>query len=149
MIASSLPPSTVAQEEVRDVGPSLKADIAQLEKLPGGPTPAQVDDLAKYLGGVDAAIGWIGDADAVVIHPGAAFEGGLVAQTTDATASANLVTAIKSLVSLGGSKAGISLSTETYDGHTITIVHVTASDARQGSGNRLHPDRPARDRGDR
>ncbi|HEY7827554.1 MAG TPA: DUF3352 domain-containing protein [Candidatus Limnocylindrales bacterium] len=121
-LAASLPSDTVAQYEVHDFGTMIKSGLTALEKTPGGPTAAQVDDIAKYVGGVDKAIGWIGDTDAVVLSGRAGFSGGLVAQTTDPTASADLVTALKSLATLGGAQAGIALSSETYNGHTINLV---------------------------
>jgi hypothetical protein len=121
-LAASLPSDTVAQYEVHDFGTMIKSGLTALEKTPGGPTAAQVDDIAKYVGGVDKAIGWIGDTDAVVLSGKAGFSGGLVAQTTDPTASADLVTALKSLATLGGAQAGIALSSETYNGHTINLV---------------------------
>jgi hypothetical protein len=121
-LAASLPSDTVAQYEVHDFGTMIKSGLTALEKTPGGPTAAQVDDIAKYVGGVDKAIGWIGDTDAVVLSGKAGFSGGLVAQTNDPTASADLVTALKSLATLGGAQAGIALSSETYNGHTINLV---------------------------
>jgi hypothetical protein len=121
-LAASLPSDTVAQYEVHDFGTTIKTGLTALEKAPGGPTAAQVDDIAKFVGGVDKAVGWIGDTDAVVLSGKAGFSGGVVAQTNDATASADLVTALKSLATLGGAQAGISLSSETYNGHTINLV---------------------------
>lgn len=121
-LAPLLPSDTVVQYDSRNVGATVKQLLAKLEAQPGGPSAAQVDAIAKYVGGVDAAVGWLGDADGVVLHDSAGFSGGLVAQTNDAAASADLLTALKSLVSLGGAKEGISLGSETYVGHTITLV---------------------------
>ncbi|MGH2464180.1 MAG: DUF3352 domain-containing protein, partial [Candidatus Limnocylindrales bacterium] len=56
------------------------------------------------------------------LHDGDAFSGGIVAQTTDATASTDLMVELKNLASLAGSQAGITVRTEPYDGQTITIV---------------------------
>src|ERR1019366_9935619 len=80
------------------------------------------DAVAKYLGGVDAAVGWMGDADVVVTHDGSGFSGGLVVQTTDSTASGNLLTELKNLVTLGGAVAQLPVRTESYAGQTITVV---------------------------
>lgn len=121
-LAAGLPGGTVLQYELHDTGSLVQASLTQLEAQPGGPTAAQVDSVAKYVGGVDKAVGWIGDADVVVAHDAAGFTGGLVAQTKDATASGNLLTELKNLVTLGGAQSGIKLSSETYGGQTITLV---------------------------
>ncbi len=121
-IAAELPASTIGQYELDDVGGLVQRSITQLEKQPGGPTAAQVDAVFKYVGGIDKAVGWLSDADAVVLHDSAGFSGGIVAQTKDATASANLFTELKNLASLAGGQAGISLRTEAYNGQTITVV---------------------------
>jgi hypothetical protein len=121
-LASSVPASALAQYELHDVGSLIQRTLTQLESYPGGPTAAQVDQVAKYVGGVDKAVGWIGDADIVVLHDGSSFSGGLVAQTKDATASANLLTELKNLVTLGSSQTGIRVRTEDYAGQTITII---------------------------
>jgi hypothetical protein len=121
-LAPSLPADTVLQYDLHDLGSLVQRTLTQLEAQPGGPTVAQVDQVAKYLGGVDKAVGWLGDADVVVLHDGSGFSGGLVAQTKDATASANLLTELKNLVTLGGAQAGVTVRTEEYAGQTITIL---------------------------
>jgi hypothetical protein len=121
-LATELPASTIAQYELHDVGSLLKRTVTQLEGQPGGPTAAQVDAALKYVGGIDKAVGWLGDADVVVLHDGDGFSGGIVAQTTDASASTDLFVELKNLASLAGGQAGITVSTEPYDGQTITIV---------------------------
>ena len=129
-LAASLPASTVLEYELHSVGKTIKDTLTQLEAQPGGLTVAQVDSVAKYVGGVDKAVGWLGDASVAVLHDGTGFSGGLVARTTDPTASANLVTELKNLVSLGGGQAGITVSEETYAGQTITLI--------SGDFNQLH-----------
>lgn len=131
-IAASLPAGTVLQYDVHDTGSLIQSTLTQLEAQPGGPTAAQIDSVAKFVGGIDKAVGWIGDADVVVAHDGAGFTGGLVAQTQDATASGNLLTELKNLVALGGAQSGITISSETYAGQTITLV---GADLRQLSGS--------------
>jgi hypothetical protein len=120
-LAGVLPGGTVAQYDLHDVGSQVNNALTQLEGQPGGPTKAQVDAIAKYVGGVDKAVGWLGDADLALVHDATGFKGGIVAQTNDATASAGLFAELKNLASLAGSKAGVTISTETYDGQTITI----------------------------
>jgi len=122
-LAASLPASAVLEYELHGVGKTIKDTLTQLEAQPGGLTAAEVDSVAKYVGGVDKAVGWLGDASVVVLHDGAGFSGGLVAQTTDATASANLITELKNLVSLSGGQAGVTVSEETYAGQTITLIN--------------------------
>ena len=126
-LATQLPATTVVQYELHDVGSLLKRAVTQLEAQPGGPTAAQVDAALKYVGGIDKAVGWLGDADVVVLHDGDGFSGGIVAQTTDATASAGLFAELKNLASLAGGQAGITVRTESYDGQTITIVGAPTS----------------------
>jgi hypothetical protein len=121
-LAASLPSNTVLQYDVHGVGSLVEAALSQLEAQPGGPTVAQVDAVAKYLGGVDGAVGWMGDGDVVVIHAGSSFSGGLVVQTRDSTASGNLLTELKNLVTLGGAQANLTVRTESYAGQTITLV---------------------------
>ncbi len=121
VLAASLPADTVFQYDLHDVGSQVQHALTQLESQPGGPTAAQVDNIAKYVGGVDKAVGWLGDTDVAILHDASGFSGGLVAQTNDATASANLFTELKNLASLGGSQAGITMRTESYHDQTITI----------------------------
>src|ERR1019366_4255982 len=80
-LAASLPAGTVLQYDVHDTGSLIQSTLTQLEAQPGGPTAAQIDSVAKFVGGIDKAVGWIGDADVVVAHDGAGFTGGLVGPT--------------------------------------------------------------------
>jgi hypothetical protein len=121
VLAASLPASTVFQYDLHDVGSQVQHALTQLESQPGGPTAAQVDAIAKYVGGVDKAVGWLGDTDLAILHDASGFSGGIVAQTNDATASANLFAELKNLASLAGSQAGITMRTESYHDQTITI----------------------------
>ena len=136
-LAASLPADTLGQFEVHDVGSTLKHALTQLEGQPGGPTAAQVDAIAKYVGGVDKAIGWIGDADVVVLRDGTAFSGGVVAQSTDAPASADLVAELKNLASLAGGQLGVTVRTESYNGQAITVVGADLSGAELGTAGKL------------
>ena len=120
-LAGVLPGGTVAEYDLHDVGSQVNNALTRLEGQPGGPTKAQVDAIAKYVGGVDKAVGWLGDADLALVHDANGFNGGIVAQTNDATASAGLFAELKNLASLAGSKAGVTIRTETYDGQTITV----------------------------
>jgi Protein of unknown function (DUF3352) len=121
VLAASLPADTLFQLDLHDVGSQVQHALTQLESQPGGPTAAQVDAIAKYVGGVDKAVGWLGDTDIAIVHDASGFSGGIVAQTNDATASANLFAELKNLASLAGSAAGITMRTESYDDQTITL----------------------------
>jgi hypothetical protein len=136
-LATEIPATTVVQYELHDVGSLLKRTVTQLEAQPGGPTAAQVDAALKYVGGIDKAVGWLGDADVVVLHDGDGFSGGIVAQTTDATASAGLFAELKNLASLAGGQAGVTVRTEPYDGQTITIVGADLSGANLGAAGKF------------
>ncbi|HLY12807.1 MAG TPA: DUF3352 domain-containing protein, partial [Candidatus Limnocylindrales bacterium] len=120
-LAAVLPAGTVADYDLHDVGSQVNASLTQLESQPGGPTKAQVDSVLKYVGGADKAVGWLGDMDLALVNGASGFEGGIVAQTNDATASAGLFAELTNLASLQGSKAGITTKTETYHDQTITI----------------------------
>jgi hypothetical protein len=81
-----------------------------------------VDQAMGFLGGSDAAIGWIGDLGVAVTRTGDGVEGGVLIAPTDRAAAERLFTSIRTLASLGGSTMGISVRDEVYAGTTITIV---------------------------
>ncbi len=81
-----------------------------------------IDQAAGVLGGVDGAIGWIGDAGYVVSQADGAIEAGLVVVPTDRAAADRTFTSLRTLLSLGGSQVGVTVHDEPYAGTTVTTV---------------------------
>jgi len=81
-----------------------------------------IDQALGVLGGADAAAGWIGDLGVTVTKTDTGIEGGLVIVPTDPAAATRLFTSLRTMVSLGGSAAGVTVRDEQYAGTTITIV---------------------------
>jgi hypothetical protein len=126
-IASSLPGNTVGVVEVHSLGRVVDSGLGALESmapLPGldaGSINAAKSALS-LVGGVD----WIGDGAAVVTKDGSTFDGGIVAEATDAATARSKVEMIGNLVGLSGVATGLKTRGETYKGHTITVVSVPA-----------------------
>jgi hypothetical protein len=81
-----------------------------------------IDQAAGVLGGTDGAIGWIGDTGIVVNQADGGIEGGLLIVPTDRSAADRAFTSLRTLISLGGAQAGITVTDESYAGATITTV---------------------------
>lgn len=81
-----------------------------------------IDQAAGVLGGTDSAIGWIGDTGVVVNQADAGIEAGLVIEPTDRAAADRMFTSLRTLLSLGGAQAGVSVRDEPYAGTTITTL---------------------------
>jgi Protein of unknown function (DUF3352) len=122
-VAAYAPPSTVAMASGNDYGATLKKLFAVYRTEP---TTAegfkQIDEAAGLIGGLDAAVGWMGDSGIVVAQSGDTVEGGIVSIPADAAAGQRLLTQLRTFAQLGGQQAGITIRDETYDGQTITIV---------------------------
>jgi hypothetical protein len=82
----------------------------------------QLDQALGVVGGLDAAISWMGDTGLVIAQTGDTAEGGIVSRPTDAEAAEQFLTTIGSLVGLAGGQAGIEVREEDYAGTTITII---------------------------
>lgn len=117
------PPSTLAFASGNDYGTTLIETAALYRQDPAlAEVFAGIDQAAGMLGGIDAAIGWMGDS-AVVLSRGAdAPEGGIISVPTDAVQARQLLTTIRSFATLGGGQAGITVRDEEHAGATITIV---------------------------
>jgi hypothetical protein len=122
-VAAFAPPSTVALVAGNDYGKTLLDTIALYRQDPSLADAFKgVDQVASVLGGLDAAVGWMGDAGLVVDQVGDSVEGGLVVVPKDAAAAKKLLTTIRSFATLGGSQQGLTVRDEDYAGTTITIV---------------------------
>ena len=124
-IIEHVPASAIVAAVSNDYGKSLKEGLDLYRADPTlKPMLDQVDQALGLLGGVDAAIGWAGDTAIVVNGTDKAPEGGLIVTPTDKAAATQLFTSLRSLIALGGAQAGITVTDETYNGVTITIVNV-------------------------
>jgi hypothetical protein len=122
-VAAFAPPSTVALVAGNDYGKTLLDSIALYRQDPSlADAFKSVDQVAGVLGGVDAAVGWMGDTGVVVDQVGDSVEGGLVVVPKDAAAAKKLLTTIRSFATLGGGQQGITVRDEDYAGTTITVV---------------------------
>ncbi|HEX5148124.1 MAG TPA: DUF3352 domain-containing protein [Candidatus Limnocylindrales bacterium] len=122
-VADHVPASAIVLSVSHDYGKSL---LEVLDRYRSEPTlkPAldTIDQALDFLGGPDAAIGWIGDVAITVTKTDTGAEGGLVITPTDQPAAARLFTSLRTVLSLGGSTAGVTVRDEPYAGSTITII---------------------------
>jgi Protein of unknown function (DUF3352) len=122
-VADWAPPATIVLAAGNDLGATLLEMIELYRSDPAmGEFFTGLDEGAGMLGGVDAVLGWMGDAGLVISQDGDAFEGGLVVLPTDADAASQLLTTIRSFATLGGGAQGITVRDEDYNGATITII---------------------------
>ena len=121
-VAAWAPASTIAFAAANDVGATLLETVALYRSEPAmGEVLEGVDQAAGLLGGLDAATDWIGDAGVVIAPSGDSIEGGIVAIPTDPQDATQLFTSLRNLVALGGGQ-GITITDETYNGATITVI---------------------------
>ena len=127
VLATKLPPTTVAAAEIHDLASILGLLTTTLRDNAGTQSGEdQIDQALKALGGIDALVGWMGDTSVAVIRTQGSFDMalGLVIQAKDADAASTKLLQLKNLVSLVGGASGVSISDETYNGATITVVDV-------------------------
>jgi hypothetical protein len=122
-VADHVPGNSVALSISHDYGRGL---VQTLDAYRSEPELAEmvdiVDQAIGFLGGTDAAIGWIGDVGVTIDRTDDSVEGGLIVIPTDRAAAERLFTSLQTVISLGGSSMGISVREETHQGTTITIV---------------------------
>jgi hypothetical protein len=122
-VAGLIPANTVAVAISHDYGRGL---LETLETYRSDPSMAEImdpiDQAIGFLGGPEAAVGWIGDMGITVTRTEDSLEGGLIVIPTDSAAAGRLFTSLRTVLSLGGSSMGISVRDEAYAGTTITIV---------------------------
>jgi hypothetical protein len=122
-VASFAPPSTIALVAANDLGETLNEWTTLFRSDPAlADAFKEIDQAAGILGGLDKLLGWLGDSGVVVAANGADVEGGIVAVPADPAAAKQLFTTLRSFLALGGSQAGITVTDETYNGQTITVV---------------------------
>jgi hypothetical protein len=106
-----------------DVGKTLIATLDLYRSQPSMKSVTDaIDQVTGLLGGVDGALGWIGDAAYVVDQADGAVEGGLLIAPTDRAAADRVFTSLRTLLAVGGSQAGITVRDEAYAGSTITTI---------------------------
>ena len=137
-VAAFAPSSTVALFTGNDAGATLKQTIAIYRNEPQfADAFKQIDQAAGLVGGLDAAVGWMGDSGVVIAKSGDTVEGGLVSIPADAAAGKQLLTQLRSFIALGGAQSGISARDETYNGQTITIVDLGSLQGLAGMAGAL------------
>ncbi len=123
VIAKHLPASTVVLLEAHDAGKLLQAQLAELKKQPATADAIdQVEQSAKIIGGLDNAIGWVGDVGVVLTSDGTTPGAGLVVVPTDSNNADQFVTQIKNLLALAGASANLTVKEEPYGSGTITTL---------------------------
>jgi len=122
-VAGFAPPSTIALVAGNDYGATLKETAELYEKDPTlKKVYDQVNQVAGMLGGIDAIVGWMGDTGVVVDKHGDTVQGGIVSIPADAAQAKQLLTSLRSFVQMAGPNSGITVTDETYNGQTITVV---------------------------
>ena len=122
-VAGYAPPSTLALLAGNDYGTTLSEWVELYRNDPAlKDSVAQIDQVAGMLGGIGAIVGWMGDTGVVVDQAGDSVEGGLVTIPADAAKGQQLLTSLRTFLQMGGSSSGITVTEETYNGQTITIV---------------------------
>ncbi|MGZ8513424.1 MAG: DUF3352 domain-containing protein [Candidatus Limnocylindrales bacterium] len=106
-----------------DVGATLTATLDLYRSEPSMKSLTDgIDQAVGFLGGVNGAIGWIGDAGYVVNQADGGIEAGLVIAPTDRAAADRIFTSLRTLLAVGGSQSGIAVRDESYAGATITTI---------------------------
>ena len=122
-IARHLPASTVAVLETHDLGTTLLAALPELRKQPGMAAQLdQIEQAAKVVGGLDAALEWIGDVGVVVTADGTTPGGGLVVVPSDQKKADAFSAQIKTLLQLAGLAGKVKVTDEPYGAGTITTI---------------------------
>ena len=119
-LATRLPSSTIVAGEVHDLAAYLGPIAARLP-IPTDGAQGSPGQLLESIGGVEALIGWMGDATLAVVRDGDAAALGAIVKAADAATAETKLLQLKNLVALAGGSAGITVRTETYAGATITI----------------------------
>jgi len=124
-VAEHVPSSAIALSVSNDYG---KGILSTIDTYRDEPSLKEVvdgfDQAIGFLGGPDAALGWIGDFGVALTRTDGGIEGGLVITPTDAAAARNLFTSLRTVISLGGGEMGITVRDEDHAGTTITIVEL-------------------------
>ncbi|MEO5884632.1 MAG: DUF3352 domain-containing protein [Candidatus Limnocylindrales bacterium] len=122
-VAAWAPADTLMLAAANDYGATLLETVALYRADPALTEVFKtIDEGAGVVGGLDAALGWMGDSGIVITQGADAPEGGIVAIPTDASKARQLLTTLRSFATLGGGQAGITVRDEDYNGTAITII---------------------------
>lgn len=137
-VASWAPPSTLMLAAGNDAGASALEAIALYRADPGNADVFEtIDQVAGIVGGLDAALGWMGDTGLVIAQGASAPEGGIVSIPTDPAAARQLLTTLRSFATLGGAQIGLTIRDEDYNGTTITILDLGSAQDLMGMAGAL------------
>lgn len=133
-LAGHAPAGTIAYAEAHDLGAALNALLERLRGMPDlREAFAQFDQAVGMVGGVDALIGWWGDAAiALTEAPDGSLGGGLLITPTDAEKARQTFATLRSFIVFGGGQAGIEIRDVQHGDTTISIIDF--SQAATGSG---------------
>ena len=122
-LAGRLPASTIVFAAGQDIGATVLATIEMYRSDPACAEAFEsIDAAVGFLGGFDDVLGWMGEGAIVINRTADGVEGGLVLQATSADDATDLLATLKTLVSLGGASAGVSIREETHGDATITVL---------------------------
>ena len=122
-VASWAPTSTLVLAAGNDAGASVLEAVALYRKDPAlADAFKSIDGAAGIVGGLDAALGWMGDTGLVITQGADAPEGGIVSIPTDAAKARQLLTTLRSFATLAGGQLGITVRDEDHNGVPITII---------------------------
>ncbi|MBA2701460.1 MAG: DUF3352 domain-containing protein [Chloroflexi bacterium] len=122
-VAGFAPPSTIVLAAGNEIGQTLLDSVALYRSEPSfQETIESIEQAAGFLGGLEASLSWMGDTGVVVARAGDSLEGGLVSVPLNADQARQLLTQIRSFVTLAGAQQGITVREEAYAETTITIV---------------------------
>ena len=124
-VAAFAPPSTIVLAAGNDFGATLLESVA-IYRQDRSVTEVlkTIDQAAGVLGGLDKAVGWMGDTGIVIARSGETVEGGIVSIPTDAADGAQLLTTLRSFATLAGGQYGITVREEQHAGTPITIINL-------------------------
>ncbi len=122
-IAEHIPGTALVAAMSNDLGTTIKQTLALYRgDASFKPVMDQVDQALGLIGGADAAFGWAGDSAVVVSAPNGTPEAGAIIVPNDKTAAGHLFTALRAFIAIGGAQQGITVTDETYNGTTITVI---------------------------
>jgi hypothetical protein len=137
-VADYAPPSTIALVAGNEYGKALNDTIALYRKEPSlADAFAGIDQAAGMLGGLESMVGWMGDTGLVVARNDDGVEGGLVSIPADAAGGRQLLTTLRSFLSLAGGQSGITVRDEDYNGSTVTTIDLGSIGDLAGLGAAL------------
>jgi hypothetical protein len=132
-LTDHVPASALLVAVNHDVGATLIKTLDVYRSEPSFKSVvASIDQALGFLGG-KGAIGWIGDTGIVVNQAAGSVEGGLVIVPTDRAAAESTFTSLRTLVSLGGSQSGVTITDEPYGAATITTIDLGDLSALAGA----------------